>query len=204
MRPAGQLAVAGKHQGDTLVIAVAACHHPVDVAHQPVGRRGLAALVGVLNRLRVARQIAKPGPADRHAAPHRLSSFKRRFFAEPDDRCRLALSIAKYLGALLGDDQFGVSVTKAPAAELVLFDALNVDGHGQSRWQMGELRPCRRPGIPQAGRRDDWRAMLPNGPRRKATTGPSALCLQRPWQASARNQRSSSLKPCISTKAMIR
>ncbi len=106
---------------------------PGQGAHQAVEGRGLLAVVARLDLLWVARQIAEPRPAYGYASAYRLALFEGGLLAEPDDRRRIALAIAEDLRALFGDQQFVLTAAYSPAGELVHFDALDIDRHGESR-----------------------------------------------------------------------
>src|SRR5690606_42022468 len=87
-----------------------------------------AAAVHRPHLLGLARQVAEPGPADRHAAAYRLTLGAGRPFAEPDPRA-FALAIAEHLCALFGDQHLRVTAADAPAGKLVHYDALDISGH---------------------------------------------------------------------------
>src|SRR5690606_3673168 len=133
-----------------VALAALLCQLPVQASYQAVeGRFGLAP-VRRLHVFGIAFQITEPGPADRYATAHRLALLEGRFFAEPDDRRRIALTVAEHLRALFGDQQFVVTAADAPAGKLVYFDALDINGHGWSRGWLGCVSDnSRRTGFPR-------------------------------------------------------
>src|SRR5690606_3709129 len=69
----------------------------------------------------------------RNAAAYWLALAKGCFFAEPDDGLRTILPITEDLRTLLGNQQLGITAADAPTGKLVHLDALDINGHGQSR-----------------------------------------------------------------------
>src|SRR5690606_10027395 len=133
-----------------VALAALLCQLPVQASYQAVeGRFGLAP-VRRLHVFGIAFQITEPGPADRYATAHRLALLEGCFFAEPDDRRRIALTVAEHLRALFGEQQFVVTAADAPAGKLVYFDALDINGHGWSRGWLGCVSDnSRRTGFPR-------------------------------------------------------
>src|SRR5690606_24974158 len=117
--------VVGKAQGDGVALFFDAQQLPVQRAYKTVGRR-LLQLIVRLHRLRIAPQIAEPGPANRHTTAHALPGSIGRVRAQPDQRWLLVLSVTEYLRTLLGHQQFAACNTNSPAGQLIQFHAFDL------------------------------------------------------------------------------
>ncbi|MNY09829.1 hypothetical protein D3C86_1427700 [compost metagenome] len=119
--------VEGEFEDHAVVLAVDAEQLPVQRPYQAVGRHyHLSGLMHGLHLLRVAPQVAEPGPAHRHSTAHALALLEFGLLAEPDQRLFAIALVAENLRALLRDQQFGVGAAHAPAGQLVDFHPLRL------------------------------------------------------------------------------
>ncbi|MNE75370.1 hypothetical protein D3C80_1715220 [compost metagenome] len=85
-----------------------------------MGRRGFVAAAHGLHCLRIARQVAEPGPAHRYAGTHGFSLVEGGLVVRPDQRVFVVVAlVTQDLRALLGDNQLGAAITDAPAIEII-------------------------------------------------------------------------------------
>ncbi|MNT53814.1 hypothetical protein D3C72_1909230 [compost metagenome] len=75
---------------------------------------GVAAVLGEQGG-GIARQIAEPGPAHRHATAYRLSTLAGGLLTEPDQRRLAKALVAQNLCALFGNQQLGLRGLYPPA-----------------------------------------------------------------------------------------
>src|SRR3990167_530488 len=130
-------AVVDELQVNAVIAAVDALQLPVEVAHQAMGGRSVLLQVHSLHRLRVALQVAEPGPTHWHTAAHALAALVGRLLAEPDQRRLVIFLVAEYLRTLLADQQLAGTNACAPAGQLIQLKAFNV---GRSEEHTSELQ----------------------------------------------------------------
>ena len=97
-------------------------HFPFARTYQAVGRGGFIAVAHGLHALRVECQVAKPGPAHRHARADAMALLELGFFVEPDDRRLITYLITENLRALFGDQQLGLAMLEVPALQFIQGD----------------------------------------------------------------------------------